>query len=146
MSSTTPTTRKELAARLADVELFAGASRSDLRIVARHMEIVGVQAGADIVVQGDEGDAFFLLLDGEARVRRNGRTIARLGPGDHFGELALLSPGPRNATVTATADATLGALHARLFNVILRDTSTLARRLLASLADRVRDLDRRLVG
>jgi CRP/FNR family transcriptional regulator len=88
---------------------------------------------------GDQGDALFVLLEGTAVVRRGGKTVAHLGPGDYFGELALLDPGPRSADVTATSDAKLAVLGVRMFRVLLRDLPTLSAKLLADLAGRVRD-------
>jgi CRP-like cAMP-binding protein len=139
-------TQKELAARLADVPLFNTCSKTDLRIIARHLELLDAAEGTEIVTQGEEGDAFFVLLGGEASVRRNSRIVARLVPGDYFGEISLLSPGPRSASVRADTDVILGGLHARMFNVLLRDTRSMRTRLLEGLAARVRELDRTLAG
>lgn len=139
-------TQKELAARLAEVPLFNTCSKADLRIIARHLEILDATQGTEIVTQGEEGDAFFVLLGGEASVRRNNRLVARLVAGDYFGEMSLLSPGPRSASVRADTDVILGGLHARMFNVLLRDARSMRTRLLEGLAARVRELDRTLAG
>jgi CRP-like cAMP-binding protein len=63
-----------------------------------------VAAGTTIVNEGEDGDEFFVILDGTARVSRQGRKIATLGPGSGFGELALFDNAPRNATVVADTD------------------------------------------
>lgn len=130
---------KAIAERLGQIGLFSRCSKSDLKIVARHVESMGVESGRTIVKQGDEGDALFVLLSGTATVDRDGSPVAELKSGDYFGELALLDPAPRSATVTATADAELAVLGLRMFRVLLRDLPPLGAKLLADLASRVRD-------
>jgi CRP/FNR family transcriptional regulator, cyclic AMP receptor protein len=92
---------------LKQVPLFAACSRSDLQLVARRAEDVRVAAGTTIVNEGDDGSEFFVILDGTARVSRQGCKIATLGPGSGFGELALLEKAPRKATVVADTDMEL---------------------------------------
>jgi CRP-like cAMP-binding protein len=133
------TSRSEIAARLAGVDLFARCSKGDLRIIARHAEQITLAAGSEAVRQGDTGDAFFLLLSGKATVARDGLEVTELGPGDFFGELALLDPAPRAATVTVTAPADVVVLGARMFKVLLRELPALSAAMLASLARRARD-------
>ena len=131
--------RKEIAARLNSVPLFSRCTASDLRIVARHTERMSVEEGRLLCRQGDQGDALFVILDGTAVVERNGREVARLGAGDYFGELSLLDPGPRAASVTVTSDADLAVLGVRMFRVLLRDVPTISAKLLADMAARLRD-------
>ncbi len=132
-------TKKEIVSRLEGIRLFARCSKSDLKIVARHTETMRVDGGRQIVRQGDDGDALFVVLSGSATVDRDGTTVATLGPGDYFGELALLDPAPRAATVTATSDTELAVLGVRMFNVLLRELPPIGARLLADLASRVRE-------
>ena len=131
--------RKALADQLAQVRLFERCTKRDLRIVARHVERCPVAADAVIVRQGASGDAFFLLLAGSARVVKDGDVVAQLGPGDWFGELALLDPAPRSATVVAGPDTEVAVLGARMFKVLLRELPTVSSALLASLACQVRN-------
>jgi cAMP-dependent protein kinase regulator len=84
-----------VAAALANVPLFERCTKGDLRIVARHVEVLAVPAGSTLVRQGEPGNAFFVMLQGRAEVQRDGRHRQHLGAGDHFGELALLDPAPR---------------------------------------------------
>lgn len=126
---------------LAEVPLFATCSKRDLRIVARHMQVVAVPTGASLMRQGDRGDAFYVLLEGRAVVERARKTVAVLRAGDHVGELALLDPAPRNATVRCTSDVTVGVIDARTFAAIVRDVPALSGKLLAALARRLRDRD-----
>lgn len=131
--------KKEIVSRLEGIQLFSRCSKSDLKIVARHAETMTADAGRDVVRQGDQGDALFVLLSGTATVVRDGETVAELTPGDYFGELALLDPAPRAATVTATSDVELAVLGVRMFNVLLRELPPLGARLLGDLAARVRE-------
>jgi CRP-like cAMP-binding protein len=133
------TRNRDVAARLADVPLFDRCEARDLRIVARHTEVATVGAGTAIVTQGEDGDALFVVLDGRATVTRDGVHVGDLGPGDHFGELALLDPAPRAATVTAVDDCEIAVLSVRMMRVLLREVPQIAAELLAHLARRVRD-------
>ena len=126
---------------LVEVPLFAACTKRDLRIVARHMQVVAVPTGTALMREGDRGDAFYVVLDGEAAVESSGKTVGHLRAGDHVGELALLDPAPRNATVTSTADMTVGVIDARIFAAIVRDVPTLTGKLLAALARRLRQRD-----
>ncbi len=91
--------------------------------------------------EGDVGEAMFLILEGEVTVRRRGKTLATLGPGSYFGELALLTQRPRNATVTATKDGTALVLGRREFKDIIDSFPPLAHKLLVGLAERLSDAD-----
>ncbi len=135
----TRTSKKEIAQRLESVPLFGRCTKGDLKIVARHVESIEVDSGRVLCRAGDEGDALFVILRGTAIVERDGLQVADLRPGDYFGELSLLDPGPRAATVTTTSDAELAMLGVRMFRVLLRDLPTISAKLLADLASRVRD-------
>lgn len=139
-----PTThRTQVREGLAKVPLFAACTNRDRQIIARHALLVDVPAGMDVVEQGTPGDAFFFVVDGEATVRRNGRKVARLGPGAYFGELALLDPAPRDASVRAETPMTLGVLGARSFRSLVREMPALNEKLLRGLVRRVREADMR---
>ncbi len=132
-------TNKEIISRLEGIGLFSRCAKSDLKIVARHAETMQVESGRMVVREGDEGDALFVLLSGSATVERGGKLVAELGPGDYFGELALLDPAPRAATVVATSDSEMAVLGLRMFRVLLRDLPPLGAKLLGDLASRVRE-------
>ena len=88
----------------------------------------------------------YVILDGTARVSRGGRRIATLGRGDAFGELALLSKGPRTATVVATSHIDAAIITRRQLNGLLEgDAPAFARKLLEALADKVRELDKKVI-
>ena len=135
------TDRRQLAAGLAAVPLFSACSKRDLQIVARHADVVEMPAGTAVIEEGGKGDAFFFILAGEVAVRHGDHTVAKLGPGKFFGELALLDPAPRDATVVALSPLTLGVLGARVFRAILRDVPALSDKLLRGMAQRLREAD-----
>lgn len=131
--------RRELATVLAGVPLFVRCTKRSLGTIARHFEVVAVPAGTSIVRQGAPGDAFFVLIDGTAEVVVDDHAVGSMVAGAHFGELALLTAGPRNATVRATSDVTVGVLGARMFRTLVREYPDLSEQLLAGLASELRD-------
>lgn len=134
---------KNYVEHLGTLKLFSSCSKRELQHIARAGDEVTVLEGRLLVDQGDIGREAFVILDGKATVKRNGKKIATLGPGDHFGELALLDHGPRTASVIAETDLTVFVLTARKFSGVLDEIPALARKLMASLASRVRELDAR---
>ena len=131
---------------LQGIELFEGAKGAELTRLAQASEEVRFVAGDELIDQGDVGREAYFIVDGTVVVRRNNRRIATLGPGAPVGELSLLDRGPRTAHVTAESDVVALRLTAKEFDGVLRDCPDLTRRLLATLAGRVRELDRRIVG
>ena len=129
----------ELQTRLAEVPLFARCAPGDVTVVAQRCEVQTVSPGAQLTRQGEPGDEFFVLLDGKVEVRRDGVTISQLASGDHFGELALLDPAPRNADVVALSDVTVGVLNRARFRLVLDAVPGVAETMLAFLARRVRE-------
>jgi CRP-like cAMP-binding protein len=94
---------RETAERLRSVPLFEGCSGRQLRHIAARGHEIAYDAGTTITEQGKYGDHFFVILEGTAKVVRNGRKVGSLGPGSFFGEIALLlsllQRTPRTATV-----------------------------------------------
>ncbi|HEX9044848.1 MAG TPA: cyclic nucleotide-binding domain-containing protein [Candidatus Limnocylindrales bacterium] len=97
-------------ALLRRLRLFAPVPAPAVESAARRLVPVSVSAGEPIIREGDIGDRFYVVVSGEVAVSREGREIRRLGPGDAFGEIALLRSVPRTASVTAVDDADLRAL------------------------------------
>ena len=87
------------------------------------------------------GQEAFVILEGTAEVRRNDKRVAELTTGACFGELALLDHGPRTATVVATTDLKVLVIGAREFSAIVDKVTSISRKLLKSLAGRIRELD-----
>jgi CRP/FNR family transcriptional regulator, cyclic AMP receptor protein len=135
--------RETLRDALAVIPLFDGCSKRDLRIVARHMQVVALDPGTTIMREGEQGDACYVALDGVADIERGGMVVASVSAGDHVGELALLDPQPRSATVTARTAMIVGVLDARTFAAIVRDLPAFNAKLLRTLARRLREADRR---
>jgi hypothetical protein len=107
--------RDQEIALLRAVSLLEPLPMPTLEQLARQLEPASVRAGDAAVAQGDRGDRFYVIADGEAEVIRDGRLLARLGPGESFGEIALLRDVPHPATVRARTDLWLHALQGRHF-------------------------------
>jgi cAMP-dependent protein kinase regulator len=135
--------QSDLIAHLEEVPLFSHCSKRDLQTVARNTEVLEFPSGARVVSQGEAGNAFYVLLDGNAYVARNGQRVGELHPGDYFGELAILDPAPRNADVVAQSPVSVARLLVKPFRQMLKDVPAMNERLLAGLAHRLREADRR---
>jgi len=131
---------------LSKIWLFSTSSAKDLRTIKRALEEVTVPPGRMLCEQGTIGREFFLIVKGQASVRRNNRKVATLGPGQYFGEMALLDRRPRSATVTSDTDMTLLVLGQRQFNGVLDAVPALARKMLAAMATRLREADERAMA
>jgi CRP-like cAMP-binding protein len=94
-------------ARLNDVPFFNSLKKKELELIARQADEVDVPAGKVLAQQGTFGDQFFVIEEGTADVVRDGERLGELGPGDFFGEMALLDEDRRTATVTATTPMTV---------------------------------------
>jgi CRP-like cAMP-binding protein len=123
---------------LASVELFRGLGPEELAAVADRMVEVDFAEDRMIVRQGEVGTGFFLIATGLARVVRDGETIARLGPGDFFGELSVLDGEPRMATVVTDTTTTCLAIASWDFEALLEAQPRLAILILKGVARRLR--------
>jgi len=130
--------KRELTELLGAVDLFSRCSRAELKTVTRHVETVRLEPGVELTRQDDPGDAFYVILDGHAQVTVNGEMADTLGPGQYFGELALLDGEPRAATVTSHTDLEVAVLGVRMFRTLLREFPDLSTQLLAGLAGALR--------
>ena len=124
------------------VPLFAGLPRRHLRRVAGLADEVRFRDGRVIVEAGLPGSTFFVIAEGNAKVYRSkvptGRAVARLGPGDFFGEMALLDGGPRSATVVADGELAAVRLSRSAFRKTIQREPSLALSIMAELAARLR--------
>ncbi len=127
---------------LARVPLFAGLSRRHLRALADRADQVEFRPGEVIVAEGMRGGAFFVIVEGEARVTRGKRTLSTLRPGDFFGELALLDGGERTASVVAAKPMLSIRIFKRAFDRLIAEEPAVAARMLSVLAGRLRRAER----
>jgi CRP-like cAMP-binding protein len=131
---------------LKKVPLLSGFSQRDLDLIARVADEVRVDAGRVLARQGGLGLEFLLILEGRARVERDGKVIARLGPGEFFGEMSLIDGKPRSASVIADSPAVLLVVEARSFRKLLDAVPGLQRKVLITLCGRLRAADASLAS
>jgi CRP-like cAMP-binding protein len=121
--------------------MFSSCTPEQLDVVAESGEAVTVDDGRDVVTEGDDGDAFYVITSGGAVVRRGGRDVARLEVGDYFGELSLFDPAPRDASVTASGSLSCVVLSRSAFTNVLDKVPELRDALLHGMARRLHELD-----
>jgi uridine kinase len=138
-----PQPADELAAALAGAPLFAQLDATERGRVAARLRRVSLASGEAAAVQGQSDDgSLYVCVSGHASVIRDGVEVQRLGPGDGFGELALLTPGARAASVRALEPLLLGQLTRDAYDALQREEPVLGRKLLEAIT---RALGRRLV-
>jgi CRP-like cAMP-binding protein len=125
------------------VPLFSTLDDDELARIASEFRERSFGPGDRITVEGAEGLTFFVIEEGEATVSAGGREVAHLGPGDHFGEIALVDKGPRSADVTAATDMRAHMLPIWSFRPIVEGSTELGWKLLESLAGRLREIEER---
>jgi len=123
------------------VPMLRSCSPDDIDRIAELGVTITVPQGQTVIREGEAGNQFFVITRGTVQVTRGGRPVAELGPGAYFGELALFDPAPRNATVTATSEATLVSVSRTSFRELLGEVSSLRDVLLAGMAARLHELD-----
>jgi CRP-like cAMP-binding protein len=126
--------------------LFSSCSTKDLEKIAKAGDEVKMDAGSVIVDQGQTGREAFVIISGSATVKRNGKKVATLGAGAVVGELSLLDHGPRTATVVADTECTMLVISQRQFLAVIDAIPAISHKLLATLAGRIRELDRQYFG
>jgi len=131
---------------LGRVSLFEGLPKRHLRALAERADEVAFRKGERIVEAGERGGAFYVILEGQAKVTKGSRTLARLSAGDFFGELALLDGGPRLASVTATSPVRAIRIFKRSFDRLVAEEPAVAAKMLRVLAARLRDAERSVTG
>jgi CRP/FNR family transcriptional regulator len=126
---------------LSRVPLFERLNGRALAHVERLVDEVDIPVGKALTTEGLSGREFFIILDGTVSVARGGTTVATLGPGDFFGEIALVDGGPRTATATTMTPCRLLVLAHREFDSLLAEHVEVRAAVLEALASRVRNLD-----
>jgi CRP-like cAMP-binding protein len=119
------------------VPLFSRCSRKELAEVAKLADEIDFGPGKELIREGAMGREFFVLVEGSVDVRRKGRRVNQLGPGDFFGEIALIAHTPRTATVTTATDVDLLVITAQSFKTLLEHQPAIASKVLAALAERI---------
>jgi len=128
---------------LAQVPLFAGVKSKDLKRLGKRMSERSFAEGDTITVEGESGLGFFVIEDGNATVSRDGNIVRNLGPGDYFGEVALIDSGPRSATVVASTDLRCRGMTAWEFKPFVEEHPDVAWSLLQQLVARLREAESR---
>jgi CRP/FNR family transcriptional regulator, cyclic AMP receptor protein len=121
------------------VPLFADLDKRELNSLADSFKERTFTAGDTIASEGAGGVGFFIIDEGDAKVMRGDQEVARLGPGDYFGELALIDEGTRTATLVAETDMTCYGLTSWEFRPLVEGSSQIAWKLLQALAKQLRE-------
>lgn len=125
---------------IADVPMFSACTKQEIKRIASLANRVDIPAGQTLTKEGDRGKEFYIIAEGEAKVTVRGERVAALGPGEFFGETALLDPGPRTATVTADTPMVVYKVEGEDFRSLLIDVPFIARNILRGIARRMREL------
>ena len=126
---------------LKEVPLFSVCSQKELRAIAQLGVPIDVDEGTVLTTRGQHGSEFFLVLDGVASCRVGRREVRRFGPGEFFGEMALLYGGVRTADVVALSEMQLLVLNAKEFRSMLLTTPEIDIKMLANIAQRLSEAD-----
>jgi CRP-like cAMP-binding protein len=127
-------------AHLESIPLFAGLSRKERRMVAQRADEVDVEAGREIVREGDFPYEFFAIREGTAEVKRGEQHLAEIGPGDFFGEMGLLENAPRNASVITRSPMTAVVMTGSAFRQVDREFPEVAKKIRQAIDERCRHL------
>jgi CRP-like cAMP-binding protein len=122
-------------------KLFQDLPEAEVRSIEKEMKTVTHPKGHEIVVRGDGGVGFMVITDGTVTVKTVSGRVRKLGPGDSFGEMALLDHEGRSATITADTDVTLATIPEWNFKPFLKDHPEVAYRLLVTLSRRIRQAE-----
>ncbi len=126
---------------LKQAKVFKGLPESEIRSIEKQMKTVKHPSGHEIVVRGDGGVGFMIITDGTVTVKTVQGKDRKLGPGDSFGEMALLDQEGRSATITADTDVTMATIPEWNFKPFLKEHPEVAYRLLQTLSRRVRQAE-----
>ena len=123
---------------LKKVPLFAGLDNKELQEIAISMRERRFKAGDTVTQEGAGGVGFFVVQEGEADVQVGGESKGSVGPGDYFGEIALINESPRTATLTARTDMLCYGMTPWDFRPLVETNSTIAWKLLTAMAEKMR--------
>ena len=123
------------------IPLFSAFDGKKLQRLGMLADEVDVPAGKVLMRQGDSGSDMMVLVRGQVSVERDGERLNTLGPGDFFGEIALVDGGPRTATVTTEGPASLLVITHRDFHLLMDEFPEVAQQVMNALANRIRHLE-----
>jgi CRP/FNR family transcriptional regulator len=123
---------------LKKVPLFAGLDKKELDQIASSMRERRFKAGDTVTQEGAGGVGFFVVEEGEAEVSVGGEARGKVGPGDYFGEIALINESPRTATLTARTDMLCYGMTPWDFRPLVETNSTIAWKLLTAMSEKMR--------
>ena len=126
---------------LKKVPLFSNPNKKSLDEIGKIADEVEVPAGKILAKQGTLGLEFTFILEGEARVEKDGKVINRLSANDFYGEIAIIDRKPRTATVIAETDMKLLVVHSRFFRPLLEKTPDLANQIIIALCKYIREAE-----
>jgi CRP-like cAMP-binding protein len=132
-----PLRKNTKVALISKVPLFTGCSKRELGGIAAVADELDVRDGTTLIREGERGREFFVIVEGTAKVTRNGRKVNEIGPGDWAGEIALITDTPRTATVVATSPARLLVLTDRAFRSVLEEIPSISLKLMKTLGERL---------
>ena len=129
----------EMEDTLARVPMFSGVKPKELKKLGKRMSERSFNEGDEITREGESGIGFFVIEHGNATVSVAGDIVRTLGPGDHFGEIALIDSGPRSATIVASTDLRCRGMSAWEFRPFVEEHPEVAWALLETLVSRLRE-------
>jgi CRP-like cAMP-binding protein len=138
--------RHQLADRVRALPMFTRCTKRELEQISRLATEIRVDAGRELTVEGQPGSEFMIVLAGMAEVRKDEQRVALLGPGEYFGEIALLDKGPRTATVVSTTPMVLAVVTRAEFAQLIDEVPAFTNRILAGLAARARESSSRAIA
>jgi CRP/FNR family transcriptional regulator, cyclic AMP receptor protein len=121
---------------ISGVPLFAQCSKGELQEIAAIADEIDIAEGKELTREGSPGREFFVIIEGTASVAQDGDQINELGPGDFFGEVALVKDTPRTATVTATSPVRALVITRQNFKRLIEQQPDIERTVLKALVDR----------
>lgn len=136
----------EKVAYLSRVDIFAGTPEYILAAVARIAESVEVAQGETFITEGAVEDSMYIIVEGRVRVHSKDQSIIDLGPGDSVGELTVLDPEPRAASVTALTPLFLFRIGKNSFDEVMANWPEIAQGVIRALVRRVREQGRLMTG
>ncbi len=119
------------------VPLFSRCSGGEIREIAKLADEIDLKESKEMTREGSAGREFFVILEGTADVTKAGEKVNTLGPGDFFGEIALVSHEPRTATVTATSPVRALVVTDRSFRRLLEDSPSIKTNVMEAMAERL---------